>query len=258
MFTRCPACQTLFRVQADTLRIAQGLVRCGRCATQFNALDSLADDPEALPGPVAAAEESPVAAAPMDTVPSEEVPSEATPLPVLAPEVIQAALLIEEPAPRSAGPRVAGGVAIVMLLLLLAGQWVYLQRVPLYEHRPALRPALQHVCAVLRCALPLPRMPERVAIIERVVREHPRVAQALLVELSFVNRADQTIAYPLLEMRLSDISGNRVASRRFLPTEYLPRGVDRRAGLRPGQPVQVTLELVEPQIEAVSFQFEFF
>lgn len=252
MFTRCPACQTLFRVHADTLRLAQGLVRCGRCATQFNALDSLAEDPEALVGPVEAAE-SHVAEAPLDAARND-----ASPPPVLAPEVIQEALLIEEPAPRPAGPRVAGGVAILALLLLLAGQWVYLQRAPLYEQQPALRPALQRFCAVLGCALPLPRMPERVEVVERVVREHPRVARALLVELRFVNRADQTIAYPVLEMHLSDVSGNRVAGRRFAPADYLTPGTDIRAGLRSGQPVQVTLELVEPQIDAVSFQFEFF
>lgn len=255
MFTRCPACQTLFRVHADTLRAAQGLVRCGRCAVQFNALDSLldnlAEDPEA---PVLA-EESPAAEAP--TVSPDDV---APPI-LLAPEIIQEALLIEEPAPRSIGPRLAGGVAILGLLGLLVGQWVYLQRTPLYE-RPELRPALQRFCAVLgavlSCDLPLPRMPERVEVVERVVREHPRVAQALLVDIGFVNRADRTIAYPVLEMRLSDVSGNRVAGRRFAPTEYLPPGFDIRAGLRPGQPVRVTLELVEPRVDAVSFQFEFF
>lgn len=251
MFTRCPACQTIFRVHADTLRVAQGLVRCGRCAAQFNALDSLAEDPEALVGPVEAAE-SPVVGAPLDAAHDAVSPPV-----VLAPEVIQEALLTDERAPRSIGPRLAGGTAVLGLLVLLAGQWVYLQRAPLYE-QPALRPALQRFCAVLGCDLPLPRLPERVEVVERVVRAHPQVAQALLVDLRFVSRAEQTIAYPALEMRLSDVSGNRVAGRRFAPVDYLPAGSDIRAGMQPGQPVQVTLELVEPQIEAVSFQFEFF
>ena len=134
---------------------------------------------------------------------------------------------------------------------------MYLQRAPLYDW-PTLRPALQRFCAVLRCELPLLRLPERIEVVERVVRAHPRVAQALLVDLSFVSHADQVIAYPVLEMRLTDVSGNRVAARRFVPADYLPPGADIRAGLRPEQPVQVTLEMVEPQIDAVSFLFEFF
>lgn len=34
--TRCPACQTLFKVVPDQLRIAEGWVRCGECGTVFN------------------------------------------------------------------------------------------------------------------------------------------------------------------------------------------------------------------------------
>ena len=48
MFTQCPACQTVFKLSAETLRAAAGEVRCGRCAEQFNALRSLAEDPQAF------------------------------------------------------------------------------------------------------------------------------------------------------------------------------------------------------------------
>jgi len=111
---------------------------------------------------------------------------------------------------------------------------------------------------MLGCDLPLPRRPERIEVVERVVRAHPRVAGALLVELSFVSRADQPIAYPVVELRLTDVSGNRAASRRFLPNDYLPAEADVRAGLRPEQPVHVTLEVVNPAIDVVSFYFDFF
>ena len=48
MFTRCPACETTFRLGAGDLRRAQGRVRCGECSTVFNALEYLAEDPEEL------------------------------------------------------------------------------------------------------------------------------------------------------------------------------------------------------------------
>ncbi|QID17012.1 hypothetical protein G3580_04765 [Nitrogeniibacter mangrovi] len=41
MRTRCPACQTVFRITSEQLRIRQGKVRCGHCRHVFNALDTL-------------------------------------------------------------------------------------------------------------------------------------------------------------------------------------------------------------------------
>lgn len=43
MFTQCPDCATVFRVTAEALRAAQGDVRCGVCATSFNALENLSE-----------------------------------------------------------------------------------------------------------------------------------------------------------------------------------------------------------------------
>jgi len=45
MFTRCPDCETTFRLTAEDLRRAKGKVRCGDCGSVFNALESLAEEP---------------------------------------------------------------------------------------------------------------------------------------------------------------------------------------------------------------------
>src|SRR5690606_39817582 len=41
LFTRCPECDTTFRITADALRKADGQVRCGRCACVFDAYTEL-------------------------------------------------------------------------------------------------------------------------------------------------------------------------------------------------------------------------
>lgn len=46
--TRCPTCNTVFRVSAEQLDARQGRVRCGQCAHVFNALESLVDDPQVM------------------------------------------------------------------------------------------------------------------------------------------------------------------------------------------------------------------
>lgn len=47
--TRCPACQTVFRVVRDQLRVSGGWVRCGRCAEVFNAAEALLNLDTGLP-----------------------------------------------------------------------------------------------------------------------------------------------------------------------------------------------------------------
>lgn len=44
MLTQCPNCETTFRVTSEILRVADGQVRCGRCHTQFDALQRLMDE----------------------------------------------------------------------------------------------------------------------------------------------------------------------------------------------------------------------
>ena len=44
MLTQCPGCQTVFRVTGAILKVAHGQVRCGRCNTQFDALEHMLPD----------------------------------------------------------------------------------------------------------------------------------------------------------------------------------------------------------------------
>jgi len=44
VLTQCPSCQTTFRVTSEILRVAHGQVRCGRCHTQFDALERLLEE----------------------------------------------------------------------------------------------------------------------------------------------------------------------------------------------------------------------
>jgi len=48
MKTRCPGCETVFRITPAQLKARAGKVRCGQCQTVFNALDSLLDESKGL------------------------------------------------------------------------------------------------------------------------------------------------------------------------------------------------------------------
>ncbi|HZX32836.1 MAG TPA: DUF3426 domain-containing protein [Rhodocyclaceae bacterium] len=77
MRTRCPRCQTIFRITSEQLRARAGKVRCGHCQSVFNALETLIEEPAALPPAVD------IPASPPE-IPKEEPAPVITPIP--APE----------------------------------------------------------------------------------------------------------------------------------------------------------------------------
>ena len=74
--TRCTACNTVFRVVQDQLKVSEGWVRCGRCGAVFNALEGLFDlAPEPAAAPAAPPTQPEPDAAPVEAVaPAEEPP----------------------------------------------------------------------------------------------------------------------------------------------------------------------------------------
>lgn len=66
--TRCPHCETVFRLQPEQLSLHQGLVRCGHCRQVFNAAQSLVPE-HAQPPASPASEPTPVEPKPGDAAP---------------------------------------------------------------------------------------------------------------------------------------------------------------------------------------------
>lgn len=48
MRTRCPRCETIFRITPEQMRARGGKVRCGHCQAVFNALETLIEEPPVL------------------------------------------------------------------------------------------------------------------------------------------------------------------------------------------------------------------
>jgi hypothetical protein len=107
------------------------------------------------------------------------------------------------------------------------------------------------------CELPMRVELADFGIVERDVRKHPTVAEALLINVAFENRATFNQPYPLFEVSFTDSSGAPVAMRRFMPAEYLGESVNAASGMSPHVPAQVVLEVIDPGEQAVSFQFGF-
>ena len=148
------------------------------------------------------------------------------------------------------------GVAIIFLAVVLAAQWVFFNRAELARDRNW-RPYLVEFCKHMQCSLPQQVDLSQIELVNRDVRQHPSVEEALLVNATLSNQADFTQPYPVLEVSFSDPGGNPVALGRFRPREYVDDASAIKSGMRPGKPVLIMLEIQDPGESAVSYQFGF-
>ena len=251
LITRCPACQTLFKVVPDQLRISEGWVRCGQCDEIFDAsLHLLQAAPEE--GMPAFRSEGPVANYDLrdtsDAIPQpvdidlnfdhmgslDELPIEQEQ--VLPGDGVHAELDGPEPE-RSAELR---GVSFLRdkrtgsfwhkpllratllmlsltLLLGLAGQIVFHERDRIVALQPGLRPWLQVLCGPLNCTLSALRRIESIVIDSSSftkIRE-----DSYRLNFTLKNTASTALAVPAIELSLTDSLDQPAVRRVFLPTE---------------------------------------
>jgi predicted Zn finger-like uncharacterized protein len=249
MITRCPSCETTFRVHHYQLDARDGRVRCGRCAVVFDARLTLI--PEVAP--------------PADQAPAEE-PAAAAPAPA-EPEIEAAALRIDGPpsAPASQPPysepmRGARGAstlppiddreisyaededdfefgphrrrraviatalwsaAVLALALVLASQAAYHFRSDVAAHAPELRGWLGRVCEALGCDVPLPGRASLVTIEVSEMQPDADAQGVLALSAVLRNRASFAQRQPWLELTLTDAQDRAVARRVLAPRDYL-------------------------------------
>lgn len=276
MLTRCPHCQTVFALRAGHLAVASGWVRCPDCGRGFNALEHLFDSWEDALAPderrhevLALCNIRPLApgwalVAPgvprrMPGSSTGAAAADAEGADAAAPATVEVpAVLLEDfqaPRPRT-GLRLLQGGLLLLLLFVLLGQGVYLQRERLYS-LAGWQPRLERFCALAGCALPLRRAPTQWSIQAREVRAHPRLDGALEVKLDLVNQAGFTQAYPLVGIFFTDLTGRQQAGRWFRPADYLPPSRQAGMGVPADARLQLRLTLRDPGAELASYQFDF-
>jgi predicted Zn finger-like uncharacterized protein len=287
MLTSCPYCNTVFRIRAPELKAAYGQVQCGTCTALFNALESLRDEGlEAIP-PDLLESQSP-APKPQEhlqgpSIYNLEVITAELDMPVIPGSLDSPALIVpakdEDPlvetlpfmlepseegssahrAAEAQGRRSqslwAGGALVLVAGLVIQYAWFHGQE--LLARYPELRPLSGTVCVLFGCQIPARQDLQAVRLLSRDVRPHPRYRDALLVDATFMNAADFSQPYPVLQLEFSDTSGNLLAARRFEPAEYLDKSINIQQGMPPRLPVHAVLELQWLKQTSVSFEFKF-
>ena len=115
------------------------------------------------------------------------------------------------------------GAICLLLALVLALQYVLLQRDLLAASTPALRPGLAAACALLGCTLSAPRQIESIAIESSAFTSVKPGVYTL--RLSLRNAAAFDLSAPALELTLTDMQDLALMRRVLLPAEYSGKGV---------------------------------
>jgi predicted Zn finger-like uncharacterized protein len=269
-FTRCPGCKTIFRVTSAQLAMRGGQVRCGHCRAVFDgvaALLSLApqrptgrEEPEfdeaALGPPTVtlrsehALEPPPAAAGERfgHDEPSVETAPAEPPRPSAedAEAAYAARFAWQERHSRQRIPGWLYAASIPLLVLALAGQALFHFRDAIAAHWPMTKPALIRLCAAAGCEVrPLQEI-NGLSIEASDLQADPAHKGLLILSATIRNRAPYPLAYPYLELTLSDVQKQTqqdivVVRRAFSPQEYVSGAADLGSGLRGNAELNVKL-----------------
>ena len=119
------------------------------------------------------------------------------------------------------------------------------------------RPVYEVACSLVGCELPAMTDVGRIESKDKVVRSHPEVAGALIVDVLMINNAEFAQPYPVIELTFSTLQGQLVAGRRFRPDEYLGGEADPSGLMNPLTPIHVSLEVEDPGESAVNYNINF-
>jgi predicted Zn finger-like uncharacterized protein len=275
MYTQCPECFTVFKLDAAMLVPACGCVRCNHCDTVFNALGTLAE--QLPPEPFTRLDVHSLDQEPprLDIAVFRPRPAATAPLPESEPANLN--VIVDEQEPVAAGEsedfstltftprfarkhrgrrRLGWAFASIFLLLGLSAQLAWAKREELISD-PQVGPLLQRACATLHCELPLVHDTRQLRLLARDVQAHPSVTGALLISASVRNDAHFAQPFPVVTITLADVDGKRLAMRRFRPAEYVADTAVRERGLAPGTNAAMVFEVQDPGQHAVAFEFAF-
>ena len=113
------------------------------------------------------------------------------------------------------------------------------------------------ICGLVGCKLPFPHNPELVKIEASDVRMVD-VSRPQLVQLTATLRsyAGYYLAYPALDLVLTNANEHALARRVFVPQEYLGANRDPNAGFPPHAEITIALDLDTGNQNAAGFRLD--
>lgn len=250
--THCPACQTQFFATEEQLNQHSGKVRCGQCMHVFDARAQMLDvaedsnsnenvnTPEVATNNVIGTTEP---AKTKSKTPKSKKNTDAEPQqPAYFDDISGKSKLKRQLLTHKFKPWL-WGLAAMIALLIAATQSVYFLRNEIAIYYPQFKPALVNACQVLNCKIVLPKQIEFIVIDDSDMQEDAERTGLIYFSTTLINTGSHTVAFPDLELTLTDTQENPVLRRLFKPTEYLITQTLVNNGFKAGAEVKVKLAI---------------
>lgn len=136
---------------------------------------------------------------------------------------------------------------------VLIGQfaWIKLPSLSLIE---PYRNYYSQACQLLSCTLPELIDRSKIRSANLIVRSHPKIPNALIVDAVIQNTAQFEQTFPVLDVVFTDNRDKVVAARRLTPDEYLGGELSGRKNMPKLQPVHIAIEIADPGQEATGYK----
>ncbi|GGX76104.1 DUF3426 domain-containing protein [Massilia dura] len=152
--------------------------------------------------------------------------------------------------------RLAMTAGIPLLAVALLAQGAYTLRNRLAADHPAMKPALEALCAPLGCTVGLPRQIDALAIEQGELQTLAPNTFSFVTVLRNGSRSVQ--AWPHIELVLNDAADRPVLRRVFAPRDYLARPADVAQGFGPRSEQSVKLYFQLDRLRASGYHIAIF
>ena len=250
--TRCPACDTVFKIVPDQLKVSSGWVRCGRCAEVFDAAShAVASDAATVWPQVSTPAVSPtnqaalVSTLTLDFTPeniankSINKPATAVFISNITPDKQNKKPAAGEEKPDLSFVRLAQSkafwqrtsvvhglrAACAVLMVLLIFQVVYSQRNHLAATLPAFKTGLGTLCQTMGCIIEPFKSIDAFKIDSSSFQKLPPTSadasqgENFALKLAIKNNTELAVAMPAVELTLTDANDKPVLRRVLLTKE---------------------------------------
>jgi len=280
-YTRCPGCSTIFRVSPEQLAIRDGQVRCGHCRTVFDGVASMVSlapqqvaerdasgyDPISH-GPATVTLRSSQSLQPAGTESARPVgttaesPGEAAVTDdgttVIDPEIAYASRFAWPEKERRRIPPSVYAVGVPLLVVLIIGQAAFHYRDAIAAQWPGTRTALSGLCGLVGCDVRPLKEIGALSIEASDLQADPAHKGLLVFSATVRNRAPYALAYPMLELTLTDTQEHVVVRRAFAPAEYVNGTSDAASGIASNSELAVKLFIDASATTQAGYQISMF
>ncbi len=147
-----------------------------------------------------------------------------------------------------------GSLSLIAALGLI-GQVGWIKFEQLSREQPY-RDIYATLCPLLQCQLPPLHDRRQIQAYNLVVRSHPQADNALIVDAIMLNNAAFAQPFPPLQLSFSNLQGKTIAQRRFTAGDYLGGELAGQHDIPSGQPIHLSLEIIDPGREAVNYAID--